>query len=108
MASVAVGVRLRRAALIDLQEMFGAGADAWAHPHQNDESEQVLICDAGIREPKNGSCWSEALGAFVKEQVFSQQEESFLLTKKSIEMLALYTLTTLCTYWLFTVFNRNQ
>jgi hypothetical protein len=87
MASVAVGVRLRRAALIDLQEMFGAGADAWAHPHQNDESEQVAICDAGIRKPTNGSCWSEVFESLSTNRFFSQQEESFFLTRKSIEML---------------------
>ncbi|MFW9998382.1 MAG: hypothetical protein ACFFD4_40465 [Candidatus Odinarchaeota archaeon] len=67
----ATGVRLRRTALVDLREMFGAGASAWVHPHQNSKSEQAVVCEAGIREPKDGSCWSGA-SAFVNEQFFSQ------------------------------------
>jgi hypothetical protein len=68
--TAAAGVRLRRATLVDLQEMCGAGA-CLGTPTSNSKTEQAVVCEAGIREPKDDSCWIGAL-AFVNEQFFSQ------------------------------------
>jgi hypothetical protein len=61
--------------------MFGAGASAWAHPHQNSKSEQAVVCGAGVKEPKDSSYWKQVCGR-CQRTVFFATGGVFFLDKK--------------------------